>query len=83
VGTKNQPGDFACYTKALDDEPMFVLLARDPQAPGMIEDWAETRRDAINANRRPISDIPQVEHALALAAQMRMWRRDNFGRWRT
>jgi hypothetical protein len=30
MGTKSNPGPFDCYAKAEPDEPMFVLLARDP-----------------------------------------------------
>ncbi|HAW11807.1 MAG TPA: aspartate decarboxylase, partial [Chloroflexi bacterium] len=30
MGTKNNPGKFDCYDDAHPDEPMFVLLGRDP-----------------------------------------------------
>lgn len=40
MGTKLNPGKFDCYTKAADDEPMFVLLARDPLAPHLVKLWA-------------------------------------------
>lgn len=38
--TKNNPGPNCCYAKAEPDEPMFVLLGRDPQAPGLVWLWA-------------------------------------------
>lgn len=41
MGTKNNPGKFDCYDKAHDDEPIFVLLGRDPNAPLLIDMWAE------------------------------------------
>lgn len=30
MGTKSNPTQFDCYANALPDEPMFILLARDP-----------------------------------------------------
>ena len=32
MATKNNPGKFDCYTNAEPDEPMFILLGRDPVA---------------------------------------------------
>jgi len=43
MGTKNDPGKFDCYVAALPDEPMFVLLGRDPLAPILITMWATLR----------------------------------------
>lgn len=40
MGTKTNPGEFDCYAKALPDEPLFTLLARDKRAPGLIWLWA-------------------------------------------
>lgn len=40
MGTKNNPGSFDCYEKAEPDEPMFVLLARDPRAANLARLWA-------------------------------------------
>jgi hypothetical protein len=44
MGTKNQPGKFDCYDKAEPDEPMFILLGRDPCAPILIEFWVDLRK---------------------------------------
>jgi hypothetical protein len=33
----------SCFSKARDDEILFVLLARDPAAPGTIRDWIDRR----------------------------------------
>jgi hypothetical protein len=41
MGTKNNPGEFDCYSKALPDEPMFVLLARDPRSVQLVRMWAD------------------------------------------
>ncbi len=40
MGTKNSPGDYDCYESAEPDEPMFVLLGRDPQAATLVRRWA-------------------------------------------
>lgn len=44
MGTKNNPGAFDCYANAAPDEPMFILLGRDPFAPLLVKLWAEMRR---------------------------------------
>lgn len=44
MGTKNNPGEYDCYSKAEPDEPMFILLARDDFAPKLVETWARHRR---------------------------------------
>jgi len=44
--TKNNPGKFDCYDKAHPDEPMFVLLGRDPSASRLVRIWARGREAA-------------------------------------
>ena len=34
----------SCWNKARDDEPVFVLLGRDLDAPGTIREWARLRQ---------------------------------------
>lgn len=46
MGTKNNPGAFDCYENAAPDEPMFILLGRDPMSPTLVEAWAEARESA-------------------------------------
>lgn len=82
MGTKNNPGNFDCYANALSDEPMFVLLGRDPRAPELIERWATQRENDIELGYRPESDRAMVKEAHACAEQMRDWRRSNNGAWR-
>jgi hypothetical protein len=53
MGTKLDPGKFECHTNALPDEPMFVLLARDPDFQRLVEEWAYGRQRAINCGERP------------------------------
>ena len=83
MGSKTNPGVYDCYANALPDEPMLVLLARDPYAPFLVEDWANRREAAINLGSRPQADWPMVEDARQCAKNMRGWRKDNDGKWRT
>jgi hypothetical protein len=71
-----------CFAKALDDEPMFVLLARDQQAPARVREWATQRKADISMGKRPESDMAQVEEAFACAGRMEEWREENDGKWR-
>jgi hypothetical protein len=82
VGTKSNPGKFDCYANALPDEPLFVLLARDPSAPSRVEDWADYRELLIDSGDRPESDRALVEEARESAQKMRDWRKANDGKWR-
>lgn len=82
MGTKNEPGEFDCYSNALPDEPMFILLGRDPWAPDLVEKWAERRARDISLGCRPQSDLPMVDEAMFCARKMREWRKANEGAWR-
>lgn len=35
----------SCWNRAKDDEPVFVLLGRDPEAPGTVDYWSRKRRE--------------------------------------
>lgn len=80
MGTKIE-GD-RCYDAAMPDEPMFVLLARDPTAPELVRLWADTRQTDIQCGLRPVTDAQQVVEARALADRMEAWRRDANEAWR-
>lgn len=82
MGTKNKPAAFDCYANALPDEPMFILLARDPNAPSLVRAWAADREMAIMFHKRPASDQAMVEEARYCAATMETWRHENDGKWR-
>lgn len=82
MGTKNQPGKFDCYKNAMPDEPMFTLLARDPSAPALVEQWGRIREAAIRAGERPESDEGAVAEAYGCATDMAAWRAANEGVWR-
>lgn len=83
MGTKNNPNPNDCYAKALPDEPMFVLLARDLTAPELVRDWAEMREVEIEDGIRPAEDRAMVEEARQLSRDMEEWRVANDGAWRT
>jgi hypothetical protein len=83
MGTKLQELRDGCFAKAMDDEPMFVLLARDPAAPALVRAWALERKTDIATGKRPASDMAQVFEAEQCATKMEAWRRENDGAWRT
>lgn len=66
MGTKNNPGKYDCYEKAEPDEPMFVLLGRDPMAPSVVMAWAAAEMDARG-------DSDKVQEAIACATAMDEW----------
>lgn len=73
MGTKANPGRYDCYAAAAEDEPMFVLLGRDPHAPAAIDKWADDRRAMIQAGLEPKDDIEKVHQARAIADEMRAY----------
>jgi hypothetical protein len=81
--TKTNPGEFDCLAKALPDEPYFVLLARDPVAAVLVEEWGQRRMQAIARGKRPEEDMRQAQEALDLAQAMKAWREANGGKNRT
>lgn len=82
MGTKNNPGKYDCYDKALPDEPLFVLLARDTSSPDLVDEWASKRLLDINIGIRPLTDLLLVEEARKCASDMREWIKSNDGKWR-
>jgi hypothetical protein len=55
------------------DEPLFVLLGRDPQAADLVRLWAEGR-DFLNG-----SDDPKIAAALTCADAMAQWCKQTTG----
>lgn len=68
MGTKNNPGNYDYYAKAKDDEPMFILLARDPMAPVLVRLWADIYARSFN-------DFNEAKYAEACkcASEMTNW----------
>lgn len=69
--TKLNPGPYDCYAKLALDEPYFVLRAKDPDAPALVEAWAATRVMRTDNNN------PKIGEARDIAAAMRKWRSEN------
>jgi hypothetical protein len=66
MATKNNPGKYDCYENAHPDEPMFVLLGRDPDAPILVRLWA--------AKRKAAGELPEkVDEANRCADAMERW----------
>lgn len=82
MGTKNKPAQFDCYANALPDEPMFILLARDPDFARLVKEWATKRARDIDCGERPDTDLAMVIEAKQCAAEGAEWRRRNMGKWR-
>lgn len=68
MGTKNQPGAFDCFAAAHPDEPMFVLLGRDPLAAMLVGWWA-----GLKSALDPNADEEKIKEALLVAQQMDQW----------
>jgi len=82
MGTKDNPGDFDCYGNALPDEPMFILLARDPDFYRLVMEWVNRRSADIRCGARPETDWQMVYEAQQCALDGEHWRRINNGKWR-
>lgn len=67
MGTKNNPGRYDCYANAEPDEPMFILLGRDPDAPRLVREWAKARSQRGE-------DASKVNEALDCARDMEEFR---------
>jgi hypothetical protein len=63
-------------------EPMFVLLARDPDFYRLVNEWAQKRSFDIRCGDRPDSDWDLVYEAQKCAKDGETWRKFNLGKWR-
>lgn len=68
MSTKNFPGQFDCIAKADPNEPMFVLLGRDPAAPFVVQFWIKMR-EVLGQEQTD----PQILEAGACAREMEAW----------
>ena len=83
MGTKTDPGKFDYYARALPDEPIFVLLARDPEFYELVTRWADRRERDIQCGVRPMQDMDMVHGARRCAHIGARWRRLNNEKWKT
>lgn len=91
MGTKNNPGKFDCYASAEPDEPMFVLLARDPSAPWLTVAWAALRNgdlqgamdhmkdafEALQTAGKTTTPNEKLSEAIGCGFKMLKWREAN------
>jgi len=70
MGTKANPAPFDCYANAADDEPMFILLARDKHAPALVWLWSVLRE-------LDDEDPAKVAEARRCVEAMVMWAREH------
>lgn len=75
-------GTFSCMARAMDGEPVFELLARDPSFGRLVRAWADERQAAIDAGDRPREDQEQVTEARSIATEGELWRREHLYEWR-
>jgi hypothetical protein len=68
MSTKQNPGQYDCYRKLAADEPYFVLRAKDPIAPALVELWAALRLASEG-------EYSKLQEARNCAQTMRAWRR--------
>jgi hypothetical protein len=66
MSTKANPGKYNCYEAAAPDEPMFVLLGRDPMAGALVRLWALMREEAGES-------ADKVAEAISCAEQLDAW----------
>lgn len=57
-----------CLGRSQDDEPIFILCARDRTASKTVRQWVQNAKDAGCANQA------KLDEALDLAMQMDRWR---------
>lgn len=77
MGSKKYPATFDCYSNAEDDEPMFIVLARDKDAPLLVRMWALLREQAVEMGAKPPKDLAMVAEARQCAYEMERWRRSH------
>lgn len=70
MSTKLNPGNYDCYAKLKDDEPYFVLRAKDPHAPALVELWAALRESEFGCTAK-------FDEAKKCAQEMRDWQERN------
>lgn len=75
MGTKNNPGKFDCYESAEPDEPMFVLLGRDPTAALVVTVWRAIKMEMRERGASHISD-EKLEEARECSLALEKWAKE-------
>ncbi len=70
-----------CLGRAADDEPVFILRAKDRFAPELVENWAALVERATSATVSGTGTVEgsraKIKEARALAHNMRAWQEMN------
>ncbi len=74
MGTKNKPGEFDCYKNAEPDEPMFVLLGRDPTASMVVAFWRILKMEMVKQGTSKSSQ-EKLEEAHVCSIALADWAR--------
>lgn len=96
MGSKQDPGLFDCHAAALPDEPMFILLGRDPLAPFLTSIWSavrmadwekagvvfDTMLKRAGDQYAAAPDVDKAIEAMSCSTAMFEWRKRNEGVWR-
>jgi hypothetical protein len=82
MGTKNNPSEFDCYANLEPDEPYFVLMARDFEAPHLVRQWATARGIELLRRHGGKADLGkdearQIREAFECADAMAAWRKEH------
>lgn len=70
---ENEVNPESCWNRALPDEPIFILRAKDVSAPETIRRWVSYRL-SVGKNQ---PDDRQILEALDLATEMENWRSES------
>lgn len=70
MSTRKKPGKFACFHKLSYDEPYFVLRAKDPHAPILVELWTALREEMFG-------ETEKFFEARRCAEEMKKWQKEN------
>ena len=76
--TKTEPGPFDALEKARDDEPLFTLLGRDPDAPATIHHWVDLRRTRARKLWQDDPEAGRAELIQCSEAEMVAWSMDDW-----
>jgi hypothetical protein len=68
MSTKQNPGRFDCYSNAMDDEEMFILLGRDKMSGALVRLWAEMR-EREGENPEVVKDARECADRLEACAK--------------
>lgn len=84
MSTLTEPGAFDALEKAEPSEPIFTLLARDPDAPATVTEWCRLRRNRamkVHGHSKRTADkklfaaeLAQCVNAERIAEEMTDWR---------